>query len=211
RVRQESKVGRLRSLGRRSKWTGCAPEAGGRNKMRVVTSSADRPASLIDPEFAAYPLRGMAEAALQRAAQLGAQHADFRAERIRSQRVGLSDGSLETLYDADDLGLAVRVVVEGTWGFASAVDLTPEAAARAAADAVAVARVAAAVNTERIDLAPEAAHGEVSWTSAYEVDPFSVGVADKIGLLAGWSAGLLAHTAVDHVDASLLQVRESKF
>jgi TldD protein len=176
-----------------------------------VTSSADRPADLIDPEFTAYPLRGMADAALQRAAEFGAPHADFRAERIRSQRIELSDGSLETLYDADDLGLGVRVVVEGTWGFASAVDLTPEAAARAAADAVAVARVAAAVNTERIDLAPEAAHGEVSWISAYETDPFSVGVADKIALLAGWSAGLLAHNAVDHVDASLLQVRESKF
>jgi TldD protein len=198
-VRQESKVDRLRA------------RAGEQIKLRVVTSSADRPASQIDPEFAAHPLRGMADAALQRAAELGAQHADFRAERIRSQRVGLSDGSLETLYDADDLGLAVRVVVEGTWGFASAVDLTPEAAARAAADAVAVARVAAAVNTERIDLAPEAAHGEVSWTSAYEVDPFSVGVVDKIALLDGWSAGLLAHKAVDHVDASLLQVRESKF
>jgi TldD protein len=170
-----------------------------------------RPKDLIDPEFTAYPLRALADAALQRAADLGAAHADFRAERIRGQRIGLSDGNLETLYDTDDLGLAVRVVVEGTWGFASAVDLTPDAAARAAADAVSVARVAAAINTEQIDLAPEPAHGEVAWTSAYEVDPLGVGVADKIALLAGWSSGLLAHDAVDHVDASLLQVRECKF
>src|SRR5262249_61869438 len=101
----------------------------------------------------------MADAALQRAAELGAQHADFRAERIRSQRIKLSDGSLETLYDADDLGLGVRVVVEGTWGFASAVDLTPGAAARAAADAGAAARVAAAVNPGRSHLRPATAHG----------------------------------------------------
>ncbi len=166
---------------------------------------------MIDPEFTSYPLRGLADAALQQAADLGAEHADFRAERIRAQEIGLSDGSLETLYDTDDLGLAVRVVVDGTWGFASAVDLTPEASARAATEAVEVARVAAAINTERIDLAPVTAHGEVSWVSAYEVDPFSVGVADKIALLAGWSSGLLAHDAVDHVDASLLQVRECKF
>jgi TldD protein len=185
--------------------------AASRIDWRVVTHSADRSASPIDAEFTAYPLRALADAALQRATELGAEHADFRAERIRGQQIGLSDGSLETLYDTDDLGLAVRVVVEGTWGFASAVDLTTQAAAQAAADAVAVARVAAAINTERIDLAPEAAHGEVSWTSAYEVDPFSVGVADKIALLAGWSSGLLAHDAVDHVDASLLQVRECKF
>ena len=176
-----------------------------------MTHSADQPAHSIDPEFTAYPLRQLADAALQRAADLGAEHADFRAERVRGQQIGLSDGNLETLYDTDDLGLAVRVVVDGTWGFGAAVDLTPEAAARAAEVAVDVARVAAAVNTERIELAREPAHGDVTWVSAYQTDPFAVAVADKIALLAGWSAGLLASEAVDHVDASLLQVKECKF
>ena len=64
--------------------------------------AADR----IDPEFAALPLRTLADAALQRAADLGAQHADFRAERVRGQRIRLSDARLETLLDADDVGLA---------------------------------------------------------------------------------------------------------
>jgi len=180
-----------------------------------VTHSADQPAHSeshqIDPEFTAHPLRQLADAALQRAAELGAEYADFRAERVRGQQIGLSDGNLETLYDTDDLGLAVRVVVEGTWGFGAAVDLTPEAAARAAEVAVDVARVAAAVNTERIELAREPAHGDVTWVSAYQTDPFAVAVADKIALLAGWSVGLLASDAVDHVDASLLQVKECKF
>jgi TldD protein len=139
----------------------------------------------IDPEFTARPLRALADAALQRASQLGAEHADFRAERIRGQQIGLSDGNLETQFDSDDLGLAVRVVVDGTWGFAAAVDLTPEAAARAATEAVDVARVAAAINTERIELADEPAHGEVTWLSAYVVDPFTVSAADKIDLLGG--------------------------
>ncbi len=167
--------------------------------------------SQIDADFTAYPLRELADAALQRAAELGAQHADFRAERIRGQRIGLSDGNLETQFDSDDLGLAVRVVVDGTWGFASAVDLTREAAARAAAEAIDVAKVAAAINTERIELADEPAHGEVTWLSAYELDPFSVSVADKIALLSGWSRQLLGVAGVDHVDASLLQVKECKF
>jgi TldD protein len=165
----------------------------------------------IDAEFTAYPLRVMADAALQRAAGLGASHADFRAERIRSQQVGLADGSLETFSDGDQLGLAVRVVVDGTWGFAAADELTPEAAAAAAAEAVDVARVAAAINTEPIELAAEPAHGEVTWVSDYETDPLTVSAADKVALLAAWSAGLLADPRVDHVDASLLQVRECKF
>ena len=56
----------------------------------------------IDPEFASLPLREFAGTALQRARELGAEHADFRAERIRGQEIGLSDGHLETLLDADE-------------------------------------------------------------------------------------------------------------
>ena len=165
----------------------------------------------IDPEFTALPLRELADAAFAQAKSLGAQHADFRAERIRGQRIGLSDGSPQTASDADDTGLAVRVIVDGTWGFASAVDLTADAAAQAARQAVEVAKVSAAMNTEPIELAPEPAYGDVTWVSAYEIDPFTVSVADKVALLAQWSNALLAHAAVSHVDASLQQIRECKF
>jgi TldD protein len=176
------------------------------NHARSETSQHD-----VDPQFTRLPLRELAGAALQQASDLGAGHADFRAELIRSQQIRLSDGNLETLFDADDVGLAVRVVVDGTWGFASAVDLTPDAAARAAREAVEVAKVSAAMNTERIDLAAEPAHGDVVWVSAYDLDPFDVSVADKVALLGDWSRGLLARDGVDHVDAALLQVRECKF
>ena len=167
--------------------------------------------SRIDPEFTALPLRELADAALAQARSLGAQHADFRAERIKGQQIGLSDGNPQTLFDADDTGLAVRVIMDGTWGFASTVDLTADAAAQAARQAVEVAQVAAAMNTEPIELAPEPGYGEVSWVSAYDVDPFTISVADKVALLAQWSHELLAHPAVSHVDASLQQVRECKF
>jgi len=165
----------------------------------------------IDPEFAGLPLKELADAALDQARALGAQHADFRIERIRGQRIALSDGRLQSLSDGDDSGLAVRVVVDGTWGFASAVDLTADAARTAARQAVEVARVAAAMNTERIELAPEPAHGDVTWVSAYEIDPFTVSPREKVDLLADWSARLLAHEAVSHVDAGLYQVKENKF
>jgi TldD protein len=165
----------------------------------------------IDQEFTALPLRDLADAALAQARGLGAQHADFRAERIRGQRISLSDGNLQTLLDADDAGLAVRVIVEGTWGFASAVDLTADAAAQAARQAVEVAKVAAALNSERIELAPEPGYGEVTWVSDYDIDPFTVSAADKVALLAQWSRVLLASDAVSHADAHLEQVRECKF
>jgi TldD protein len=165
----------------------------------------------IDADFTALPLRNLADAALDTARALGADHADFRLERVRGQRIRLSDGRLESLSDADDSGLAVRIVVDGTWGFAAAVDLTPEAARDAARQAIEVAKVAAAMNTERIELAPEPAYGDVTWVSAYLVDPFTVPAKDKVELLADWSGRLLAHPVVSHADASVYQVKECKF
>jgi TldD protein len=165
----------------------------------------------IDPAFTALPLRALADAALARARELGAEHADFRLERISSQTLRLHDAALETSVDADVLGLAVRVVKDGTWGFAAGIDLTPEAATRVAEQSVEVAGVAAAVNRERIELAAEPVHGDRTWVSSYEIDPFEVPVADKVGLLTDWSRRLLADDRVDHVDVTLLQVKENKF
>jgi TldD protein len=163
----------------------------------------------IDPDFLALPLRRLADAALQRARDLGAEHAAFRLERVRAETLRLFDARLEGSMDADDLGFAVRVIKDGTWGFASGIELTPEAAARAAEEAVRVAAVSAAINREPVELAPEPVHADVTWVSDYDVDPFEVPSSDKVARLADWSAGLLK--GADHVSARLLQVKEQKF
>ncbi|GAA2462172.1 TldD/PmbA family protein [Streptomyces macrosporus] len=170
----------------------------------------------IDESFLALPLRALADAALARARELGVEHADFRLERIRSASWRLRDARPSGSSDVTDAGFAVRVVHEGAWGFASGVDLTPDAAARVAEQAVEMARLSAKVieaagSDERVELADEPVHGERTWVSSYEVNPFDVPDAEKAGLLAEWSRRLLAADGVSHVDASLLTVQENKF
>jgi TldD protein len=165
----------------------------------------------VDPGFLELPMRRMADAALQRVRELGAEHADFRLERIRNQDLVLRDGRVDSASDGQDVGFAVRVVHDGTWGFAAGVDLTPEAAVAVAEQAVEVARVSRPVNSEPIELADEPVHADVTWISPYEVNPFDVTDADKIALLADWSERLLAADGVDHVEAVVMQVQENKF
>jgi TldD protein len=165
----------------------------------------------IDPEFRALPLGALADAALSRARQLGASHADVRVERILSQSLALRDGAVSSAMDAITVGLAVRVIVDGTWGFASTVELTPTAAAAIAARAVDVARTLRAVNTEPVVRADEPVYAGVSWVSDYDIDPFTVPTQDKIALLGDWSERLLAADGVDHADAACPQVKENKF
>jgi TldD protein len=165
----------------------------------------------VDESFLTLPLSALAEAALTRAVDLGCEHADLRVERIRTQTIRLRDARLEALADAEDLGLAVRVVHEGTWGFAAGVVLTAAEAVRLAEEAVAVARVSASVASDRVELAAEPAYPGVTYVSDYDVDPFDVPDADKTGLLTDMSERLLAADGVDHVTATCMQVKEQKF
>ena len=165
----------------------------------------------IDEAFTALPLQAMADAALSRARELGVQHADLRVERIRDEALSLRDARLDGTRDGEDVGFAVRVVHDGTWGFASDVVMSPEAAARVAEQAVEVAKVSRPLSTERVELAAEPVHAGQTWVSAYETDPFDVEDREKVTLLADWSAGLLAHDVVAHVEAVAHAVRENKF
>ena len=165
----------------------------------------------IDASFLALPLRRLADAALQRARDFNVEHADFRLERLRSQSIRLRDGALEGTHDGEDLGFAVRVVLDGTWGFAASVELSAESAIRTTEEAIRVAQVSSAINSERIELAPEPVYDDVQWVSAYSIDPLSVPLSDKVERLSDWSHRLLGHDAVSHVSAALQQVVENKF
>ncbi|MEU7106859.1 TldD/PmbA family protein [Streptomyces sp. NPDC046215] len=170
----------------------------------------------IDDSFLALPLRPLADAALARARALGAEHADFRFERVRSASWKLRDARPAGTSDATDVGYAVRVVHGGSWGFAAGVELTMDAAARVAGQAVAMAKlsakvIAAAGSDERVELAAEPVHEERTWVSSYEVNPFDVPDAEKTALLAEWSGRLLAAPGVAHTDATLMTAQENKF
>ena len=165
----------------------------------------------IEPSFLALPLRDAAAAGLQAATEAGATRADVRIEQLRGQDVSMRDGRLENLRDDVSVGLAVRVIADGTWGFASSADVSVAEAVRLAREAVEVARTSRPLNAEPIELAEEPVYADITWVSAYDVDPFSVDTALKAELFAGWSRDLLTSPDVDHVDVSLRQALENKF
>jgi TldD protein len=160
----------------------------------------------LDPDLVAR----LSDAALERAAELGCSDAGVRVEHLRAQGVGLRDAGLESAADDTASGTGVRVVLDGSIGFAATVELTAEAAVGLVDLAAASARATAATARRRVELADEPAHGTVSWSSPFRVDPVEVPLADKVALLASWSRALLAADGVDHVTASVLAVHEAK-
>ncbi|MGD7705738.1 TldD/PmbA family protein [Microlunatus sp. Y2014] len=165
----------------------------------------------LDPEFAALPLAELADAALSRARELGADHADVRVERIREGVLSVRDARVESQTDGVDLGISVRVIHRGAWGFAAGVTLTTDAAATLAEQAVATATVSARLGNRPVVLADEPVHRNARWTSAYDVDPFEVSDTDRAGRWIELSERLLAADGVHHTEARVHYVRESKF
>ena len=163
----------------------------------------------LDPRFTALPLDALADAALTRARALGATHADVRVERVRAGAHRLRDEALESSTDATDLGIGVRVVHDGAWGFAAGITLTADAAAALADQAVAAARISRPLTSAPVELAPEPVHvGE--WVSSFRMDPFDIEAAERIARLVELTR-LASQPGVDHVTASLDMVDEHTF
>jgi TldD protein len=151
------------------------------------------------------------DAALAEAQHLGCANAEVRIASIRSQAVRLRDAELETAADDAELGIGLRVVHEGSIGFAATVALDPASAAHLARQAVDAARVTARAASDRVELAPEPSHGTIEWSSPYQVDPVAVSLEDKVSLFEAWSRRLLGAPGVDHVTASVLAVTEDTY
>ncbi len=165
----------------------------------------------LDPGFLDVPLTELSDAALTRAQQLGCGHAEVRVERLKEAFRTFRDHALETTADRQVLGLSVRVLHDGVWGFAGDIALTPESAARLADRAVATARVSRPLTPASVQLADEDVYPDASWVSDYEIDPFAVDEADKVGRILQLNEALLASPHVDHATAMLAYVCENKY
>ena len=173
--------------------------------------AAPAPHHVVDPAFTDLPLARLADAALGAAAAAGAAHADFRFERLLTSSLSIRDTAVQSATDAVTTGFAVRVIVDGVWGFAASVVPTAEEAVATADRAVQVARALSGVVDERVERADEPVYRNQEWVSAYRIDPFTVAGHEKIALLMDRSERLLASDGVAHTEVGLYQVKENKY
>ena len=164
----------------------------------------------VDPDFLALPLDAVTEAAISTAKSLGASHVDVRVERVRNGILQLRNAAPEGQSDNSISGVGVRVIVDGSWGFASSPELSAGKAKELAAAAVVMAKMSKPLSTEEVTLAPEPIYAKQTWVSAYEIDPFTVSDAEKISRLSELSTKLLKSDSVSAVEAYTMYVKEQK-
>lgn len=157
--------------------------------------------SLIKGDFTSLALTSISDAALDVCAAAGTATAHVRIARHENRGISLRDGNVENVAGDATIGLSVRVVLNGAWGFAATHLVTREGAIDAAHRAVRMARTSALVQRQPVELAQEPLHGTVEWRLPVEIDAFEKSDSDFIDTLSQWSTTLSKNTIVNHIDA----------
>ncbi len=148
--------------------------------------------------------------ALTAAKLAGASWADARVQRARRQNLGTREQQVTNVSDTDTIGCGVRVLVDGTWGFSATRALTKEGVARAAKQAVALAKANRVARDRQVKLATTESHPSATWKSSYTIDPWSIPVEEKVDLLLRANAAALKVKSIRFVNSNLSFVKEER-
>ncbi|MEP6692522.1 MAG: TldD/PmbA family protein [Gemmatimonadaceae bacterium] len=161
---------------------------------------------LDDPSYKELAMR-----ALDAAKSAGAQYADVRISRNRTQNIFTRERRVQGLADNETFGFGVRVLVDGAWGFAASSTLTTDEVARVARQATTQARANRVSQLRPVVLAaggPAEPNGV--WRSAIKTDPFDVPIADKVALLLAANDAALKVKGSRFCTSSMFFLREEK-
>ena len=137
----------------------------------------------------------IATAALEAATLPGVSYADVRVVESRDRTLSTKNGRPGTVSSSESIGVGIRVLAEGCWGFAATDDLTAAGLQSAAALAIAIARSSALARKHEVVLAPEDKY-EAAWSSPCAIDPFSIPIDEQIGYLLQVDAELRRNPGV---------------
>ncbi len=85
---------------------------------------------LLEPGADAAAKKQMADIALNAARSKGATYADVRIGRYLNQCVFTREKQVQNIANAESYGVGVRVIANGTWGFAATSAVTPDGIAK---------------------------------------------------------------------------------
>ncbi len=152
----------------------------------------------------------LADVALGAARDAGATYCDVRIGRYLNQFVVTREDKVQNVVNTETTGFGVRVIANGTWGFAASNELNAEAVAKAARQAVAIAKANSRLQVTPVELAPVKGVGEVSWATPIKKNAMLVPIKEKVDLLLAVNAAAL-EAGANYVNSTLFLVNEQKY
>jgi TldD protein len=165
---------------------------------------------LLDPGMDFGTKKRLGTIALEAATKAGASYADARIGRYLNQFVTAQETRVDNIVNTESAGIGIRVIANGTWGFAASSDVSPDSIAKTAEKAVAIAKANAKFQSTPLELAPVKGVGDVEWRTPIKKNALEVPVADKVDLLMEVNNTAMENGA-NFITSVLFQVNEKKF
>lgn len=140
----------------------------------------------------------------------GASYADARVVDSRARALTTKNGKIGHASDAESLGIGIRVIADGAWGFAASDDLSRASVEQTADKAVAIAKASARVKQHDVRLAPEKA-AVAEWATPIQIDPFTTSIEQNLDLLLQIDAELRSVAGITMAETSMNFQREESW
>ncbi len=152
----------------------------------------------------------LADAAMTAARADGATYCDVRIGRYLRQFLITREDKVENVVNTESTGIGIRAIANGTWGFAATSDLSNDGVAKAARQAVQIAKANSKLTVEPVQLAPVKGVGEVFWATPIVKNAMEVPIKEKVERLLEVNAAALKAGA-SFVNSTLFQINEQKY
>lgn len=172
-----------------------------------IAVSADQ---LLDKPMDVAYKKKLSDIALNAAKAKGATYADARIGRYLNQFVTAQESRVDNIVNTESAGIGIRVIANGTWGFASTSNMTPDSIAKTAERAVAVAKANSKFQTEPVKLAPVKGVGDVTWQTPIKKNAMEVPLKEKVDLLLSVNDAAMSNGA-NFITSVLFLVNEQKY
>ena len=168
------------------------------------------PEALLEGSLTTAQKKVLADAALNTAKSLGATYTDVRIGRYLNQSVSTREKRVQGIQSSESFGVGIRVIANGTWGFASTNQVTTEGINKATTQAVAIAKANSKFQKEPVKLAAVPGYGEVVWNTPIQKNAFEIPVSEKVDLLLNANSEAMKNGA-NFVNSNLFQINEQKY
>lgn len=127
-------------------------------------------------------IKKLADASIVQSKLNGASYSDFRLSNFKSQRISTRENIIQDITDDENYGFSVRVLIDGSWGFASSSTVSEAEVLRISNLASEISKANKIIQKRRVELVPVPAYTD-EWKAPIKKNPLDVSVAEKVEFL----------------------------